>query len=169
MKRSTADRSTRMRERAQQSWPALPNVAIGAAAVSPNVWVAAACVVVSGFGNGVAIQRFGKTEETHFPNGKALNQTIQGINRDAGYALPSGNVWDGAGIDLSCDIAEGLPLETGSMDYVVSIHALPEVPYDRIVPVLAELRRVMVAIFTELGPDDEIAAAHRRRLAAALS
>ena len=50
---------------------------------------------------------------------------------------------DGAGIDLSCDIAEGLPLETGSMDYVVSIHALPEVHYDRIVPVLQELRRVI--------------------------
>jgi putative thioredoxin len=31
------------------------------------------------------------------------------------------------------------------------------------------LRRVMVAIFTELGPDDQAAAAHRRRLAAALS
>ena len=31
------------------------------------------------------------------------------------------------------------------------------------------LRQVMVAIFTELGPDDEIAAAYRRRLAAALS
>jgi putative thioredoxin len=31
------------------------------------------------------------------------------------------------------------------------------------------LRRVMVAIFTELGPDDPLARAHRRRLSAALS
>ncbi len=31
---------------------------------------------MSGFGNGVAIHRFGKTDETHFPNGKALNHTI---------------------------------------------------------------------------------------------
>jgi putative thioredoxin len=31
------------------------------------------------------------------------------------------------------------------------------------------IRRVMVAIFTELGPGDPIAAAHRRRLAAAIS
>jgi predicted SAM-dependent methyltransferase len=46
-------------------------------------------------------------------------------------------------IDLTCDIAQGLPLETGSIDYAVSIHALPEVPLDRIVPVLAELRRVL--------------------------
>ena len=63
-----------------------------------------------------------------------------------GHTLPgwiNSDQKDGAGIDLSCDIAEGLPLETGSMDYVVSIHALPEVHYDRIVPVLAELRRVI--------------------------
>jgi MFS family permease len=33
---------------------ALMAVGIGLAAVAPNVWVAAACVVVSGFGNGVA-------------------------------------------------------------------------------------------------------------------
>jgi N-methylhydantoinase B len=32
---------------------------------------------MSGFGNGVALHRFGKTDETHFPNGKALNQTLQ--------------------------------------------------------------------------------------------
>ena len=34
MKRSSAERSTRMRERAQQSWPALPNTALGAAAAA---------------------------------------------------------------------------------------------------------------------------------------
>jgi len=50
---------------------------------------------------------------------------------------------EGAGIDLTCDIADGLPLQAGSMDYVVSVHALPEVPYDRLVPVLRELRRVI--------------------------
>src|SRR5439155_10269870 len=49
----------------------------------------------------------------------------------------------GDGVDLVCDIHAGLPLETGSLDYAVSIHALPEVPYDRIVPVLRELRRVI--------------------------
>jgi SAM-dependent methyltransferase len=47
------------------------------------------------------------------------------------------------GIDLSCDIREGLPLEAGSIDYAVSIHALPEVPYSDLVPVLRELRRVL--------------------------
>jgi SAM-dependent methyltransferase len=49
----------------------------------------------------------------------------------------------GPGIDISCDIREGLPLDEGSMDYVVSIHALPEVPYPEIVPILRELRRVL--------------------------
>jgi SAM-dependent methyltransferase len=49
----------------------------------------------------------------------------------------------GPGIDLSCDIREGLPLAEGSIDYAVSIHALPEVPYPQLVPVLTELRRVL--------------------------
>ncbi|MEA2424572.1 MAG: hypothetical protein QOH13_982 [Thermoleophilaceae bacterium] len=49
---------------------------------------------------------------------------------------------EGEGI-LSCDIREGLPLEDASVDYAVAIHALPEVPYDALVPVLRELRRVL--------------------------
>jgi predicted SAM-dependent methyltransferase len=47
------------------------------------------------------------------------------------------------GIDLSCDILDGLPLEDGSIDYIVSIHALPELRYPDIVPALTELRRVL--------------------------
>ena len=76
--------------------------------------------------------------------------TATGIRRlnwgCGGHTLPgwiNSDQKEGDGIDLSCDIAEGLPLETGSIDYAVSIHALPEVPYDRLVPVLAELRRVI--------------------------
>src|SRR3954462_11257925 len=63
-----------------------------------------------------------------------------------GHKLPgwiNSDQKDGGGIDLSCDIAKGLPLETGSIDYAVSIHALPEVHYDAIVPGLRELRRVI--------------------------
>jgi predicted SAM-dependent methyltransferase len=63
-----------------------------------------------------------------------------------GHTLPgwiNSDQKEGDGIDPTCDIAQGLPLETGSMDCVVSIHALPEVPYDRLVPVLGELRRVI--------------------------
>lgn len=50
---------------------------------------------------------------------------------------------EGPGIDISCDIRDGLPLESDSIDYAVSIHALPEVPYPDLVPVLEELRRVL--------------------------
>jgi ubiquinone/menaquinone biosynthesis C-methylase UbiE len=50
---------------------------------------------------------------------------------------------DGPGIDLSCDIRNGLPFEDNSIDYAVSIHALPEVPFPEIVPVLQELWRVL--------------------------
>jgi SAM-dependent methyltransferase len=41
------------------------------------------------------------------------------------------------------DIREGLPLEAGSIDYAVSIHALPELSYPELVPALEELRRVL--------------------------
>jgi predicted SAM-dependent methyltransferase len=52
---------------------------------------------------------------------------------------------DEAGVDLVADIREGLPLASGSIDYAVSIHALPEFPYPELVPVLEELRRVLKA------------------------
>ncbi len=51
--------------------------------------------------------------------------------------------WPVPGVDLVCDILEGLPLESESIDYAVSIHALPEVVYEEIGPVLRELRRVL--------------------------
>lgn len=50
---------------------------------------------------------------------------------------------EGPGIDLVCDIRDGLPLEDGSMDYVVSVHALPELALPEQVPALRELRRVL--------------------------
>jgi predicted SAM-dependent methyltransferase len=53
------------------------------------------------------------------------------------------DIKSGPGIDISCDILDGLPLEDRSVDYVVSIHALPELPYPSLVPALRELRRVL--------------------------
>jgi len=50
---------------------------------------------------------------------------------------------DDPGIDISCDIRSGLPVEDDSFEYVVSIHALPMIPYPDVVPVLEELRRVL--------------------------
>jgi SAM-dependent methyltransferase len=53
------------------------------------------------------------------------------------------DVKDDPGIDISCDIRDGLPLDDGSIDYAVTIHALPEIPYPELVPILSELRRVL--------------------------
>jgi SAM-dependent methyltransferase len=47
------------------------------------------------------------------------------------------------GIDISCDIRDGLPLERDSLDYIVTHHALPEIPLSEIPGVLEELRRVL--------------------------
>jgi SAM-dependent methyltransferase len=52
------------------------------------------------------------------------------------------DIKEGPGI-LSCDVREGLPLDSDSIDYVVSIHALPEFKYAELVGVLEELRRVL--------------------------
>jgi predicted SAM-dependent methyltransferase len=54
------------------------------------------------------------------------------------------DVKPGGQVDLVADIRDGLPLETGSVDYAVSIHALPEFSYPELVPALEELRRVLV-------------------------
>jgi len=50
---------------------------------------------------------------------------------------------EGPGIHLTGDIRRGLALPDGCLDYVVSIHALPMISYTDLVPVLAELRRVL--------------------------
>jgi predicted SAM-dependent methyltransferase len=47
------------------------------------------------------------------------------------------------GADLVGDIREGLKLESDSIDYAASVHALPEFTCAEIVPVLSELRRVL--------------------------
>jgi predicted SAM-dependent methyltransferase len=47
------------------------------------------------------------------------------------------------GVDIAADIRDGLPLADDAFDYVVSIHALPELPYLDLDPALQELRRVL--------------------------
>jgi len=53
------------------------------------------------------------------------------------------DVRDGGPDDVPGDIRGGLPLEDASVDYAFSLHALAEIPYREVVPVLAELRRVL--------------------------
>lgn len=47
------------------------------------------------------------------------------------------------GIDLVADIRAGLPLDDDSIDYAVSVHALPELSYREQLPALRELLRVL--------------------------
>jgi SAM-dependent methyltransferase len=53
------------------------------------------------------------------------------------------DVKDAPGVDLVADIRRGLPLRSGSVDYAVSVHALPELAYPELVPALAELHRTL--------------------------
>jgi predicted SAM-dependent methyltransferase len=50
---------------------------------------------------------------------------------------------DGPGIDLCCDIRDGLPLDDGSVDCIAAIHVLQDLPYADIAAALRELRRVL--------------------------
>lgn len=53
------------------------------------------------------------------------------------------DVKEAPGVDLVGDIRRGLPLASESVDYAVSIHALPELAYGELVPALEELLRVL--------------------------
>jgi predicted SAM-dependent methyltransferase len=53
------------------------------------------------------------------------------------------DIKSGPRVEHCCDIRHGLPLEEGSVDYAVSVHALQEIPFADVVPVLSELRRVL--------------------------
>jgi len=48
-----------------------------------------------------------------------------------------------SGVDIACDLQDALPFDDASIDYVVSIHALPELPHPDIEPALRELYRVL--------------------------
>jgi predicted SAM-dependent methyltransferase len=49
----------------------------------------------------------------------------------------------GPGVDVVADIRHGLPLPSASFDYIVSIHALPELPYSDLDRALIELHRLL--------------------------
>jgi predicted SAM-dependent methyltransferase len=76
-----------------------------------------------------------------------IETTIKRLNWGCGVSGELG--WinsdqkEGHRIDISGDIRQGLPIDSDSMDYVVSIHALQEVAYPELVSILQELRRVL--------------------------
>jgi SAM-dependent methyltransferase len=49
----------------------------------------------------------------------------------------------GAGVDLRCDIRDGLPIRANSLDYIVSIHVLQDLMYTDLRPALRELHRIL--------------------------
>ena len=76
-----------------------------------------------------------------------MSEPVARLNWGCGGAGEPGwinsDVKQGPRIDVAGDILAGLPLDADTFDYVVSIHALPELPLDAQVPALAELRRVL--------------------------
>ena len=60
----------------------------------------------------------------------AIRRLNWGCGNDPRPGWINSDAKEGSGIDLVCDIRNGLPLETGSLDYAVSIHGLPEIHYD---------------------------------------
>ncbi len=77
------------------------------------------------------------------PEQPAVRRLNWGCGSHVAPGWINSDIKDGAGVDLVADVRHGLPLATGSMDYAVSIHALPELPYPEQVPALEELRRVL--------------------------
>jgi SAM-dependent methyltransferase len=49
----------------------------------------------------------------------------------------------GPGIDVRCDVIDGLPFPDDSVDYITSQHALQDLGIFQQVPAMAELRRVL--------------------------
>lgn len=59
------------------------------------------------------------------------------------YGWVNSDIQPGPGVDLVADILQGLPVPDDWFDYIVSIHALPEIPYVHLDRALQELRRVL--------------------------
>lgn len=53
------------------------------------------------------------------------------------------DILPGPGVDLACDIRDGLPLADGSCDYIASIHALQDLPFVDLDRAVSELWRVL--------------------------
>jgi hypothetical protein len=68
-----------------------------------------------------------------------------GCGSHVGEGWINSDVKDTPEVDLVADIKQGLPLDANSIDYAVSVHALPELPYGDLLPALAEIRRVLKA------------------------
>jgi hypothetical protein len=75
--------------------------------------------------------------------GDQVSRLNWGCGSHVGEGWINSDVKEAPEVDLVADIKKGLPLATTSIDYAVSVHALPELPYGELVPALEELRRVL--------------------------
>jgi SAM-dependent methyltransferase len=80
---------------------------------------------------------------TKVPEGEDVARLNWGCGDHTAPGWINSDIKDDSHADLVCDILDGLPLEDDSVDYAVSVHALPELPYPDVVPALRELRRVL--------------------------
>jgi predicted SAM-dependent methyltransferase len=75
------------------------------------------------------------------------SEPLRRLNWGCGSHVAEGwinsDVKDTPEVDLVADIRQGLPLADASIDYAVSVHALPELALPELVPSLSELRRVL--------------------------
>jgi len=89
----------------------------------------------------------GVTVSAPAPAGYAPQSPPRRLNWGCGDHLGAGWINSDAkrapGVDLVADIRDGLPLAEGSIDYAVSVHALPELSYREQLPALRELLRVL--------------------------
>ena len=76
-----------------------------------------------------------------------MSEPVQRLHWGCGDSAKPGwinaDVRELPGVNLVCDIRQGLTLPESSTDYAASIHALQEIPLADLVPTLAELRRVL--------------------------
>jgi predicted SAM-dependent methyltransferase len=75
--------------------------------------------------------------------GRGVRRLNWGCGSHVAPGWINSDVKDAVGIDLIADIRRGLPLASESIDYSVSIHALPELTFSQQVPALQELLRVL--------------------------
>ena len=72
---------------------------------------------------------------------------VKRLHWGCGAFTPAGwincDLRDGPGVDIACDVRDGLPLASDSIDYISAQHVLPELQIWDQVPALAELRRVL--------------------------
>jgi SAM-dependent methyltransferase len=87
------------------------------------------------------------SESSCGPAARGRSDPIRRLNWGCGSHVGEGwinsDIKESPEVNLVADIKTGLPLAASSIDYAVSVHALPELPYDDLVPALVEIRRVL--------------------------